>query len=43
MQVRRKRAAIGATFLGASGRSDRVSPVVIGFGGGNGLLDVLKR
>jgi hypothetical protein len=46
MQVRqmgRKRAAIGATLLGASGRPDRVSLVVIGFGGGNGLLDILKR
>jgi len=39
----RKRAAIGATLLGAGSRPDRVAFVVIGFGGGNGLLDVLKR
>jgi hypothetical protein len=42
-QVGGKRAAVGATLRCSSGRPDRISLVVVGLGGGNGLLDILKR
>jgi hypothetical protein len=39
----RKRTAIDPTLLGAGASPDRVSLVVVGLGGGNRLLDILKR
>ena len=42
-QMSGKRTAIEPTLLGASTRPDRVSLVVVGLGGGNRLLDILKR
>ena len=39
----RKRTAIDPTLLGAGASPDRVSLVVLGLGGGNRLLDILKR
>jgi hypothetical protein len=42
-QMSGKRTAIEPTLLSASTRPDRVSLVVVGLGGGNRLLDILKR
>ena len=42
-QMSRKCAAIGATLLGAGVSPDRARLVVLGFGCGDRLLDILKR
>jgi hypothetical protein len=42
-QMSGKRTAIEPTLVGASPRPARVSLVVVGLGGGNRLLDILKR
>jgi hypothetical protein len=42
-QIDRKCAATGAALLGAGAGTYRILLVVGGFGGRNGLLDILKR
>jgi hypothetical protein len=42
-QMSGKRATVGATLLGTGASPFRVPLVVVGFGRGDGLLDVLKR